>query len=467
MEHRQFTGIKIALDHLHPHPDNPRKNLGDISELTESIRKNGIMQNLTVIPIKEDDDPNKWEYRILIGHRRAAAAKEAHLLTVPCNVVFDMDPREQVAIMLEENMQRSDLTVIEQAQGFQMMLDLGETEESIAEKTGFSRTTVRHRLQIAKLDPRAIRKHENKDHEFQLSITDLIALERIKDMKTRNEILMNARDGRDLIQKVDIEAERAMRRENFDLYKKQLEEMGVMEAPKKVVDARYTGRYEQIGCYDLSKKPPLKINVKGLKKSEHAWYLPLGLWDRNMIVLQSKPKSADSEEMTAKEKEAAVREKKRKELMAIQNAFRKDRKTFVVGILDGKYRCDDEPLAWKMLMEAAVKLTTRLYEENIGEFLTGKRQYNWTDEQRTEIERRLDAMTQLDKLLVLTAYAGQDSHDMINYDGKFYPQCGEAQTAFCDALALWGYTVQEEDYEKLLDGTHELYAGTYDPVHGG
>ncbi|MBR2591438.1 MAG: ParB N-terminal domain-containing protein, partial [Oscillospiraceae bacterium] len=106
MEHRQFTGINIALDHLHPHPDNPRKNLGDISELTESIRKNGIMQNLTVIPIKEDDDPNKWEYRILIGHRRAAAAKEANLLRVPCNVVFDMDPREQVAIMLEENMQR-------------------------------------------------------------------------------------------------------------------------------------------------------------------------------------------------------------------------------------------------------------------------------------------------------------------------------------------------------------------------
>ena len=54
--------------------------------------------------------------------------------------------------MLLENIQREDLTIQEQAQGFQMMLDLGDTEDQIAEKTGFSKSTVRHRLNIAKLD---------------------------------------------------------------------------------------------------------------------------------------------------------------------------------------------------------------------------------------------------------------------------------------------------------------------------
>ena len=49
-------------------------------------------------------------------------------------------------------MQRSDLTIYEQAQGFQLMLDLGDTEEQIAEKTGFSKTTIRRRLNIAKLN---------------------------------------------------------------------------------------------------------------------------------------------------------------------------------------------------------------------------------------------------------------------------------------------------------------------------
>ena len=46
--------VTIGLEHIHPHPDNPRKDLGDLTELAESIKKNGIMQNLTVIP-KEGD----------------------------------------------------------------------------------------------------------------------------------------------------------------------------------------------------------------------------------------------------------------------------------------------------------------------------------------------------------------------------------------------------------------------------
>ena len=55
-------------------------------------------------------------------------------------------------------MQRSDLTIYEQAQGFQLMLDLGDTEEQIAEKTGFSKTTIRRRLNIAKLNQDELKK---------------------------------------------------------------------------------------------------------------------------------------------------------------------------------------------------------------------------------------------------------------------------------------------------------------------
>ena len=65
--------------------------------------------------------------------------------------------------MLEENMQRSDLTIYEQAQGFQLMLDLGDTEEQIAEKTGFSKTTIRRRLNIAKLNQDELKKKEHAE----------------------------------------------------------------------------------------------------------------------------------------------------------------------------------------------------------------------------------------------------------------------------------------------------------------
>ena len=122
----------IKLKH---HPDNPRKNIGDITELTDSIRKNGVMQNLTVIP--EDD-----MYLVLIGNRRFEAAVAAGLTRLPCKIVTGLTPAQQLGIMLEENMQRNDLTVIEQAQGFQLMLDFGETVKTVAEKTGFSEKTV-------------------------------------------------------------------------------------------------------------------------------------------------------------------------------------------------------------------------------------------------------------------------------------------------------------------------------------
>ena len=55
--------VTIGLEHIHPHPDNPRKDLGDLTELAESIKKNGIMQNLTVIP--KEGEPG--EYITIIG----------------------------------------------------------------------------------------------------------------------------------------------------------------------------------------------------------------------------------------------------------------------------------------------------------------------------------------------------------------------------------------------------------------
>lgn len=171
----------LPVDMLRPHPDNPRKDIGDVTELADSIRANGIFQNLTVLFDAEDDEDG---YTVLIGHRRLAAAKLAGLTEVPCMVV-EMDKREQVSTMLLENMQRTDLTVYEQAQGFQMMLDLGETKDDIAEKTGFSRKTINHRLKLLELDPEEFRKSQ----ERQPTLTDYIALEGLSDPELKSKAL--------------------------------------------------------------------------------------------------------------------------------------------------------------------------------------------------------------------------------------------------------------------------------------
>ena len=195
--------VNISTDRLWPHPENPRKDLGDLTELAESARKNGIMQNLTIVPLElaDPDAARQREgknYTVLIGHRRLAAAKLAGIKELPCRIEEGMDKKEQVSTMLEENMHRSDLTVYEQAQGFQLMMDLGETEASIAEKTGFSKRTIRRRLNIARLDQEELQRKE-KDVSFQLSIKDLYELEKVKDIRVRNKILKEASSSRDLV----------------------------------------------------------------------------------------------------------------------------------------------------------------------------------------------------------------------------------------------------------------------------
>lgn len=177
---RKPTLTTIAIEKLHPHPDNPRKVLGDIDELADSIKANGILQNLTVVPMNDD-----WtEFTVIIGHRRLAAAKQAGLTELPCAVV-EMTEKEQLSTMLTENMQRSDLTVYEEAKGCQLLLDLGDTVAEVAEKTGFSESKIRRRVKLCELDEEAFKESQIR----QPTLQDYDRLNQIKDIDVRNELL--------------------------------------------------------------------------------------------------------------------------------------------------------------------------------------------------------------------------------------------------------------------------------------
>lgn len=216
----EITGeiVNIPIGMLCPHQDNPRKNLGDLRELTDSIKAKGVLQNLTVVP-------NGLDYTIIIGHRRAAAAKLAGLETLPC-IIAKMSYAEQVQTMLLENMQRSDLTVYEQAQGFQMMLDLGDTVEGISEKTGFSKTTVRRRLKMTELNQDTLKQVSDR----QTSLEDFDRLNEIKNIEARNKVLaqIGTNNFENELAKALKAQETAKRKENWErLFK----ERGMKELP--------------------------------------------------------------------------------------------------------------------------------------------------------------------------------------------------------------------------------------------
>ena len=236
--------VMIDRRDLKPHPDNPRKDLGDLEELRESIREHGIMQNLTVVP---DPLSALGTYRILIGHRRFAAS-EGILDALPCVIADNLTDREQVGIMLVENMQRSDLTYMEQAHGFQMMLDLGDTVETIAEKTGFSKATVKHRLAINEIDQDALAEASKY---FQPTIADFIELEKVKDLEKRNEILENAVCSKDITDEVDEYLEEQTLETNFKKYKEVLDEVGWKDIGKGWISGPGFERLPEFGYGDI------------------------------------------------------------------------------------------------------------------------------------------------------------------------------------------------------------------------
>lgn len=173
----------INVNQLEPHPDNPRRELGDLSELAASIRKSGLLQNLTVV--HSPDDPDK--YRVIIGHRRFAAAKIAGLTELPC-AIEEMDAAEQMATMLAENMQRSDLTISDQVYGVQMMLNLGESCRDITDRTGLSETTVRKRAKLATLNCGKLAAAERRG----ATLMDFMEIAKIEDARDREYLMEQA-----------------------------------------------------------------------------------------------------------------------------------------------------------------------------------------------------------------------------------------------------------------------------------
>lgn len=186
------TSIKqIPLENLYHNPNNPRQEIGDVTELAESIRVMGILQNMSVVPfdpkihvgLQVTDPANA--YVVLIGNRRLEGAKLAGIATAPC-IVLDLDAGNQMGVMLVENLQRQNLTPFEEAIGFrQLTFDLGKSVEEVAKMTGFSVSTVRNRIKLTELDPSKLAEADKRGG----TLTDYMALSKIKDLDVRNEVL--------------------------------------------------------------------------------------------------------------------------------------------------------------------------------------------------------------------------------------------------------------------------------------
>lgn len=446
--------VGIRAEYIWPHPDNPRKELGDLGELAESIRKGGLMQNLTVIPGHWDGNQEWHEdaYTLLIGHRRHAAAKLAGVGTLPCVVRKGLDRKAQLAIMLEENMQRADLTYYEQAESFQLMLDLGDTEEQIAEKTGFSRSTVRRRLNIAKLDQGILREKESS-RSFQLSLKDLGSLEKIKDIKRRNKILEEASSSSDLQWRIEREAEEEKQEENRKKFAALFREMGIPKAPESAKNERWANKWDILGTWGLEKEPPACM-----EKPEGGDIQWTEYWGGEIALIKpAEPKQEAPSEQETRERE--IKEAK-KELKQREEGLKGDVKKFIRGIIAGEVSPIKEDVGlWQSLARALMESEASLYESNLSRLYSGMMPYEWEKEDPEGYAKFLEQREGLSTLHeAIAQLGGAMYYEIHTYAAGYDAQKAGKLAHTVGFLGKYGFSLTEEQ-QLLLNGTHPLYRG--------
>ena len=143
MEDRNHS-VTLQIRDIEPNRDQPRKEFSEeaLQDLAESIAQHGVLQPLLVRPLLDGG------YQLVAGERRWRAARIAGLTEVPA-VIREMSDHEMAELALVENLQREDLTPLEEAEGYQLLIDTyGMTQEEVAKAVGKSRPAVTNALRL-------------------------------------------------------------------------------------------------------------------------------------------------------------------------------------------------------------------------------------------------------------------------------------------------------------------------------
>jgi ParB family chromosome partitioning protein len=183
----EIQAVRLCpVDLLFPHPHNPRGEVdpATVQELADSIREKGVLEPLIVVPHPEKPDG----YLVVAGHRRRAASillGLAGLDEVPV-IVRDYTPVEQEEVMLAENIQREDLSPLQEAKAYERLIAGGSTQMDVARKLGINGARIQSRMVILKLSLSVQRLFDSNE----LPITLAPLLTRIENID-RQERLAN------------------------------------------------------------------------------------------------------------------------------------------------------------------------------------------------------------------------------------------------------------------------------------
>ena len=355
--------------------------------------------------------------------------------------------------MLLENMQRSDLTIYEQAQGIQMVLDLGETEDSLAEKTGFSKSTIRHRSNIAKLDQKVLQEKE-QDEGFQLTLKDLYELEKIPDIKTRDKILKEASNSNNLASRAKSCVEEMRRKENEKKIKALLKKKGIAAAPKGAENEMYTNKWETVKTFDLSEEPPKKMDFGDEDANKLFWIV---YW-RDLKVIKKRVKV--KKELTPAEIEQKEKDKRKRQLRAMQKEMAAQREDFIKLVAEKKLVPEkpDFDRINKQLFRLMLSCDSWMNISAAYRFLSGiEETWKLSDEEKEKLDKEFAALPLYQQLFIYANKAVSDK-DVSEWNASYHKGNGKILMGFEEILEEFGFSYNDDSFKKVGDGTHELYS---------
>ncbi|WP_432034230.1 ParB/RepB/Spo0J family partition protein [Streptomyces antibioticus] len=143
--------LELEIAQIIPNPNQPRKFFDEEAhkELSASIRENGLLQPVVVRPVEGEEAP----YMIVAGERRWRASKDAELATVPARVLEDVSEEQAFVLSISENVNRADMTILEEAGAYADLAALGWNPKKIAGKFGKTETHIKWRLGLLTLRP--------------------------------------------------------------------------------------------------------------------------------------------------------------------------------------------------------------------------------------------------------------------------------------------------------------------------
>ena len=432
--------VNLPIDVLEHHPKNPRQDLGDLTELADSIREKGILQNLTVVP------NDHCSYYVVIGNRRLEAAKMAGLESLPC-VISQMKEDEQQAVMLLENMQRNDLDPYEQAHGFQMCLDLGMTEDDLKKQTGFSKKTIRHRLNLLKLDHDKFKKSVQRGATLQ----DYIDLEQIEDEETRDKVLEKI-GTEDFRYRLRLAVEHQKKEKLLSNVLESLKSQGIEEVDEKPEGYDYSeSLYGKSDLNNFLKREPIK-------NPEKYCFMANGFF---IYFYKKSENNTEEKNVTPTPKEPTEEEKAKSEIILKADAAYQTRLEFA------KEKLKELPTDIQTLYDLS-SVYMEIRENLIDVSYMASFDHNFKVITGSSYEKGVKKPTTVKEMirllfaLIYSRFESDDSNIILEpvWRGKGYNKYRDDQKEPLESYYQWlkslGYVASDEE-KQIMFGTHPLY----------